>query len=189
MTTPRAESPAVLRLGGWTAYASGVAAAIGLVFLIVMFASFAIGTRPAGLVFGSINDVMVMVTYLFAMPSAIALGVLLRPYAPRLSGLYTVIGLGAMAAVIVLQWLLVVRALTFEEQIGPVSIALLVVAAWFVLTGYLGRSSGVLPHGVRMGLLAATYIGYPIWAFWLGRCLLEKAAPGNIAAPANGGQR
>lgn len=185
----RAETTAVLRLGGWTAYASGVVAAIGLVFLIAMFASFAVGAQSPGLVFGWINDVLVMVSYLLAMPSAIALRALLRPHAPVLSELATVIGISAIAAIVVLQWLLVVRALTFEEQIGPVSIALLVVAVWFVMTGYLGRSSGALPHGVRMGLLAATYIGYPIWAFWLGRHLLRDAAPGNLPAPENGDQR
>ncbi|PZR65226.1 MAG: hypothetical protein DLM71_00190 [Chloroflexi bacterium] len=81
----RVETTAVLRLGGWTAYASGVVATIGLVFLIAMF--------------------------------------------------------------------------------------------------------GALPHGVRMGLLAATYIGYPIWAFWLGRHLLRDAALGNLPAPENGTER
>lgn len=69
----------------------------------------------------------------------------------------------------------VLGMLTFEEQIGAVSLALLVLAVWFVIIGYLGSSIGVLPHGVRMGLLAATYVGYPFWAFWLGRRLLRVA--------------
>jgi hypothetical protein len=46
---------------------------------------------------------------------------------------------------------------------------------WLVLTGYVGGSSSVLPHGLRMGILAATYIGYPIWAYWLGRHLQRLA--------------
>ena len=76
------------------------------------------------------------------------------------------------------------QTLTFAEQ-TDFSLALLVLAAWFVIVGYLGRSSGVLPGGVRMGLLAATYVGYPIWALWLGRRLLRLAGepasgPGDL---------
>ncbi len=173
MTSSRTETSTVLGLGGRTVYASGLVAAIGVVFLIAMFASFAVGATTAGQVFGWINDVSVMVSYLLAAPSAIAIGALLRPQAPILSGLATVIGIGAIAAIVVLQALLVVGAMTFEAQIGPASIAFLVLVVWFVMTGYLGSSSGALPHGVRMGLIAATYVGYPFWAFWLGRNLLQ----------------
>lgn len=172
---PGSEVTAGLRLGSRTVYASGVFAAIGLVFLIAMFVSFAVGATSPGLAFGWINDVLVMVSYLLAVPSAIALGALLRPTAPITSGLATMIGLGAILAIVVLQSMLVLGMLTFEEQIGAVSLALLALAAWFVIIGYLGSSSGVLPHGVRMGLLAATYVGYPLWAFWLGRHLLRLA--------------
>lgn len=171
--TKRTKASTALRLGAWTAYASGVVAAIGLVFLIAMFVSFSVGSTSSGLVFGWINDVLVMVAYLLALPSAIALGALLRPITPVASGLATMIGSGAILAVVVLQAMLVLGTLTFEEQIGLVSIALLVLAVWFVMIGYLGSSSGVIPHGLRMGLLAATYIGYPVWAFWLGRHLLR----------------
>jgi hypothetical protein len=165
-------------------YASGVVAAIGLVFLIAMFVSFAVRAMSPGLVFGWINDVLVMVSYLLVIPSVIAVGALLRPTAPVASWLATMIGLGGVVAVVVLQSMLVLGALTFEEQIGPVSLALLVFALWFVMVGYLGSSSGVLPHGVRMGLLAAMYVGYPFWAFWLGRHLLRLAGepvPGPVA--------
>jgi hypothetical protein len=82
-----------------------------------------------------------------------------------------------------MQAVLVVGALRFEEQIGAVSFALIAFAAWLVIVGRLGSSSGVLPHGVRMGLLAATYVGYPFWAFWLGRHLVSLAGeplPGAV---------
>jgi hypothetical protein len=172
---PGPEVKANLRVGSRTVYASGMVAAVGLVFLMAMFVSFAVEATSPGLVFGWINDVLVMVSYALAVPSVIAVGALLRPTAPVASGLATMIGLGAILAVVVLQSMLVLGALTFEEQIGAVSLALLVLAAWFVIVGYLGSSSGVLPHGVRMGLLAATYVGYPFWAFWLGRHLLRLA--------------
>ena len=187
MTTPT-EARAVLRLGGWTAYARGVASAIGVVFLVAMFASFAVGARPAGMVFGWINDLLGVVGALLMVPVAVALHVLLRSHAPGLSRLAMLIGIGALVAISVLQALLVVGILTFEAEVGPVSIAYLVLVVWFVMTGYLGSSSGTLRHGVRMGLLAATYIGYPLWAFWLGRHLLHPVRE-PVLGPGPGAER
>ena len=175
MTPPRTETAAVLRMGGWAAYANGVVSAVGLVFLIAMFASFGAGATAPGLVFGWINDVSAVLAALLMLPLVIALHVLLRPHAPIMSGLAMVIGLGVNLAIMVLQSLLVVGALTFQEEIGPVLIAFLFLVVWLVLTGSLGSSSGALPHGLRMGLLAVTYVGYPLWAFWLGRHLLRLA--------------
>ena len=174
--TTRAQTTTVLRMGGWAAYANGMVSAVGLVFLIAMFASFAAGATPPGLVFGWINDVSGVVAALLMLPLVVAVHVLLRPHAPIVSGLAMVIGLAANLAIMVLQSLLVLGALTFQEEIGPVLIAFLVLVVWLVLTGYMGSSTGVLPHGIRMGLLAVTYVGYPIWAFWLGRHLLNLGA-------------
>jgi hypothetical protein len=162
-----------MRLVAWLSYASGTMAAVGVVFLAAMFASFAVGASSQALAVGRINDVLVTVSYLLALPSVIALGMLLRQHAPALSVVATVIGVGALGAIVVLQWLLITEVLSFEVQVGPVSIALLVLGAWFVAVGYLGRSGRVLPNGVRMGVLAATYVGYPVWAFWLGRNLMH----------------
>jgi len=179
MTTTRAETASsratVLRWGGLTAYASGAIAAVGIVFLVAMFASFAVGAKSPGMAFGRINDVLVMVSYALAAPIVVALHLLLRPTAPRLSALAAVIGMGGLAAIVFLQLLLVVGALTFDEQIGLASLVYLFLAAWFITTGYLGSSSGILPRGVLMGFLAATYVGYPIWAIWLARHLLRRA--------------
>ncbi len=164
------------RLGGWTAYASAAIAVVGLAFLMAMFIAFALGARPAGMVFGWINDVLVLVSYLLAVPVAITLYGLQRRQHQVLSALALIIGIGALASIVVLQWLLITGVLTFEQQIGPVSIAMLGLACWFVLTGYLVSSSGLLSRGVWMGLLAATYVGYPIWALWVGRYLRRRAS-------------
>ncbi len=174
-----AQTPAAthsgLRIAGLVTLASGVIAAVGVVFLVAMFASFAIGARSAGLAFGWINDVLVMISYLLAVPAVVAVHGLSRPYAPIRSLLGLVVGIVAITAIVVLQWLLVVGTLTFEAQIGPASIAFLGLASWFVLAGHLGQSTGILPRGVRMGLLAASYVGYPAWALWLSRRLLTMA--------------
>jgi hypothetical protein len=39
-----------------------------------------------------------------------------------------------------------------------------------------------------MGLLAVTYVGYPIWAFWLGRHLLRLAGE-PVSGPVVGAER
>lgn len=175
-------SDTAFRTAGRAAIVSGVAAAVGIVFLVAMFASFAAGATTSGQTYGRINDVLVLVSYLLAAPSVVAVYVLLRPRAPLLSGVLTVVGLGAIGAIVVLQYLLISEALTFEEQVGPVSIAIFVLGAWFVMTGYLGRTGGVLPRGLRMGLVAATYVGYPMWAIWMGRRLATGST--STARPA-----
>ena len=187
VTTTPAGTTAALRLGSQAAFVSGVAAAFGIAFLIAMFVAFGVGSTSAGQRLGRINDVLVLLAYLLAGPVVFAVHALLRSRAPLLSGLAVLIGIGAIVAIVVLQSLLIFGVLTFEEQVGPVSIALLVLGVWFVLTGYLGSSTGVLPHGVRMGLLAATYVGYPIWAFWLGRRLHEQEGTTTSASPASDG--
>jgi hypothetical protein len=165
---PRAQTTTVLRMGGWTAYLSGAVAAIGL---LLWFARFAF----PGSVIAWLNDVFVMIQYALAVPIAVSLHSLLRRYDPGLSLSAMVVGIGGMLAVVVLQFLLVVDALTFAQQVVPVTIAILVVGLWLVITGYLGRSTGRLPHSLRMSLIAVPYFGYPIWAFWLGRHLLDAA--------------
>jgi hypothetical protein len=187
-------SAGALRQLGWLAFATGIIAAIGLAFLIAMYALFAtdptsaVSTSPA-LAFGRINDTLGIVGAVLMLPLAWALHVLLRPHAPLLRAVAMTIGLGAMLAIAVLQSFLVAGTLTFEAEVGPVLIAFLALGVWLVLTGYLGKRSGVLPKGLRMGLLGATYIGYPIWAFWLGRHLLHLAGepiPGLASTRAEG---
>ena len=118
-----------------------------------------------------------MVSYALMAPAVLALLLLLRPRAPILSAMVAVVGLLSIAGIVFLQLLLVIGVLTFEQQIGPASAVYIGLAAWFVLTGYLGRVAGVLPNGVRWGILGATYVGYPFWAIWMGRHLDPRSAP------------
>lgn len=164
-----------MRFGGVAAYVSGVVAAVGLVFLIAMFVSFGVGSELAG-TFGRVNDVLVAVQYSLALPAAVGLHALLRPRNWLLNRLVLLVGLTGMLAVVVLQLLLVLGVLTFEREVGLVVLALLVVGAWLMITGILARA--ILPHSQRMSLLAVPYVGYPIWAFWLGTQLLSQPSPG-----------
>jgi hypothetical protein len=86
-----------------------------------------------------------------------------------------IVGIGGMLSVVLFQLLLLAGALTFAQQVVPVTIAILL-GAWVVTTGYLARSDARLPYSVGMSLLAVPYFGYPIWAFWLGRHLIRLAA-------------
>ncbi len=70
-----------------------------------------------------------------------------------------------------LSLLLVTGVLTFEEQIGPVSIAYLGLGVWLVATGYLGSRARTIPNGARWGLFAALYVGYPFWAVRTSRLI------------------
>jgi hypothetical protein len=165
----------VLRLGGRAAYATAIVAPIGLGFLVAMYLAFALGARSQGLAFGWINDTLAVVTGLLMLPIVVAVHIILREPAPQPSRLALIVGIGANAAIVMLQALLVAGVLTFEQEIGPVLIAFLALVVWFVTTGLMGRSTGALPDGLRMSLLAATYVGYPFWAVWLGRHLIRRA--------------
>ena len=162
--------------------ASGIVGGIGLVFLVGMFAAFAAGARSLGMTLGFVNDLTGVVTLPLALPGVLALHSRVRPAAGRPADALLVVGIGAGGAIVVLQVLLVTNALTFEEQIGPVSVAFLVLGAWFVLSGRMAARASVLPGGTRLGFLAASYAGYPVWAFRIARALETAAIPATTGA-------
>ena len=64
---------------------------------------------------------------------------------------------------------------TFEQQIGAVSLFLLALAAYFVPVGWAGKRAGVLRVGPGTGIAATLYLGLPLWAIRLGRQLVDEA--------------
>jgi hypothetical protein len=52
-----------------------------------------------------------------------------------------------------------------------VLLAYVPLAVWFVMTGRIGGSTGIVPGGTRTGALGASYLGYPLWAMRVGRRL------------------
>lgn len=152
-----------VRVAVFCAYASGVVSIFGIIFL---FAFFGIGAPT-----GRLNDIAVIVQYSLMLPIAIALYQILREFNPRLNLVALLIGIPGMLAVIILQILLVTGVVPFSVQILPVIVAFLVVLIWFIIVGYLGRSTEMLPKSMLLHVLAGLYIGYPIWAFLLGRRL------------------
>ena len=166
----------LLRVAGFAAIASGVIGVAMVATLLAMYTLFALGpdARATALRVGWINDVLAIVVYGMALPVVPAVHSIVRETGGTWSVALALVGAGALVATIVLQWLLVTGALTFEAQIVPVSFALLALGGWMVATGLLARSNGFMPHGLRNGVLGALYVGYPIWAITLGRRLLER---------------
>jgi hypothetical protein len=164
---------ALVHAAGAFAVVSGIISAIGVVFLIAMFILFATPRKSLGETFGMLNDICVALQYLLTIPIAIALDQILRPYNPGLVRLATIVGIVMMLVVVVLQMALVFGLMPFERQVWWVTPAMIVgVGAWLVVTGMLARSTGRLPNSVLMSGVAVPYVGYPAWAFWLGRRLL-----------------
>lgn len=151
----------LFRVAGWSAYASGVASIVGLAPFVTFFV---FGVDLPGL-----NDSAAIVQYLLALPIALALHQLVQARAPVLSKVAMLIGILGIFILAVVQLLVIARVLSW----AIVAVPTLMIAVWLVITGYLGQSTGKLPRGLLMSILAATYFGYPIWATWLGRLLLS----------------
>ncbi len=139
----RVPSPAGLAEAGALAMlASAVAGAVGVVCIVLMYAAFAVGAQPPGLMFGWANDIAVLLQYLLAVPGVLAIGAALRVGSPRLALAGTVLALAGIAVIVVSQTLLVAGVLTFEQEIGPASLGFLIVGAWMVVAAIVGRRAG-----------------------------------------------
>ena len=150
---------------------SSVTGAVGVVCLVAMYAAFGAGARNTALTVGWVSDVSGIVTMPLAVPGMLALHGRIRPHAGRAGDALLVLGLGSSAAISVLQLMLVGGALSFEQEIGPVTVAYLCLGAWFVLSGRVAQRAGVLPGGTRLGAMAAAFAGYPVWALRLARAI------------------
>ena len=153
----------LIKLAVLCAFSSGIVSVFGIVFLVIFF--------TFGGIFGTLNDIAVIIQYLLMMPIAITLWRLLRPTRSTLSLAALLIGMAGMIAVVLLQLLLVTGVLPFSQQIGMVIIAFLVVLVWFIINQNLGRDTNILPRSILLTVLAGLYFGYPVWAFSLGRRL------------------
>jgi hypothetical protein len=175
MTVALARAGSGSRAVGLVTITSGVIGAVGVVFLGGMFTAFAAGAQQLGERLGWINDVLVLVSYALLLPSVVAARARLLPFSPRLANVTTGIGLAGLAAVALAQAMLVTGLVTFEQQIGFVSLFFVALGAYFVPVGWAGKASGALRVGPWTGLAATLYVGTPLWAIRLGRQLLDEA--------------
>jgi hypothetical protein len=158
---------------------SGVLGGIGFVFLIGMYAAFAVGARQTALALGWVSDISGVVTLPLAIPGIIALHARLRPHDAGASDALLIVAIGATGAICVLQLLLVTGALPFEQEIGPVALAYIVMIGYFVLTCRMAARADIFRGGTLLGVGAGLLAGYPIWAFRVARAI-ESAA--SVAA-------
>ena len=173
----QAKTSLLFRSAGKIAYAGAVVSALGIVFLVALYVGLFTGTESL-LMFGPLNDIFVLFQYALALPVAVALHQLLGPDSPRLSLVAMLLGIVGIIGVVVLQFLLIIGVMSFLEQVGFVSAAVLVVGVWIVITGFLGRRTGRLPVSVAVIILAALYFGYPLWAMRVGQQLRSRHSAG-----------
>jgi hypothetical protein len=161
------------RIAAWALLASAAINAVGVTALVAMFTAFGVGERSAGLAFGRTNDVLGLIGAVLMTPAVIEIHALTGPDRRVVRTALAVTGVGAIAAIVWLQYLLITERLTFDQQIGPVTIAYLAIGVWFVHGGWVASRAGVMPGGGRLGMIAALYVGQPWWAYRWGRRLLN----------------
>lgn len=158
---------------GWLCLVVAVVAGVSFVCLVLMFSLFAVGDDVRGQLFGRTNDWLGLISSILALPIVVVLGRVLYPSRSLTGLLITAVGVGAFAAIVILSWLLVSDTWTFEQQIGPVSAAYVVLMGWFVVTGRRMATTGFHRRGLPLGIGAALYAGFPVWAVAVGRRLIR----------------
>ena len=185
----------LLVIAGWSAYLAAVVAIISYAALFVFFA--------VGGVFGPINDAASVVQMIFMLPVALALYFLFRPLSPLISLAALVFATVAMVGIAILQALLVLRRVRYEQTLLPVLTLGGILGVWWILIGVQSLIGGMLPNGLRWASIAVglsaillvigfrsggerhplAAIGFltnailvPIWLFWIGRVLLSGNA-------------
>lgn len=134
-------------LAGWAALVAAAATVIGMVTLLLFF-------RRGGR-WGPANDAASVVLMLALVPVALALAELERPIVgDAVATLIAAIGIVPMVVVAVLQALLVVGRVTYEQTKLAVLGFGAVVGVWYLLTA-LATADSAVPLGLRLAAAAA----------------------------------
>jgi hypothetical protein len=189
----RIMSQSVLSILGWTAYANGILTVANMVTLGLMFG--------VSMSWGQVNDAISVVWILSFLPLALLLAQVNQSVMGRAVAVGTaIVGAVAMLVFALLQSLLVVGQVRFEQTLAAVMTLGGVLGLWLLLNGLLALMGKTLPGGLAwlslgfglsyiMGAIgywlggyehpilwvsvAAGYLVAPVWAFWLGRLLLR----------------
>ena len=186
-------SESVVRLIGWSGFANGVLMVANLVTLALMFG--------VSFFWGRINDAVSVLWLLSFLPLVLLLAQVNQPVLGRGVAVGTAI-IGAVSILVfaVLQSLLVVGQVRFEQTFAAVATLGGVLGLWLLLNGLLALMGKTLPTGLAwlsivfgLSYIAGTIgywlggyaqpivwvgaaVGYlvgPVWAFWLGRLVLR----------------
>jgi len=186
-------SPNFLRYAGLSAILGAV---ITLLMMITGVLFFTVGAP-----FGRVADIISVLQVASMIPVVLVLHIILNSQSPVLSSTAVAIGILGILVIGVLQTLLVVHVVRYAQIASPTVTASGAIGIWLLMTTYLAWRSEILPRGlcwvgliVGIGYLLLTvgfwlgniqsplffvgstivYLGYPIWAIWLGRWLMKR---------------
>lgn len=206
------------RSAGWAANISGIAAILGLVSLLLFFGLESTPKTGQGVhIWGPVSDISPILQMGSLLVVAHRFYRIQRSRAAGLSLIGTTIGMIGMLGVALLQFLLIIKVIAFEQEVGLVLLATAEVGVWLIFVNFSGRRQRSLPSrlawlGTAVGaafvlepvMLSAaggavawrvfmsnyllmtgsavvfliSYVGFPVWAFWLGRVFLR--GNGNV---------
>ena len=191
-------SDSFMRFAGWIAYANAGLTIANIVTIMIFF--------TVGGLWGRLNDGVSVLWALSFIPFSIALYRLNAPANGTASLLAAIIGIAAMLVFAVLQSLLVMKQVTFEQTVAAVLSMTGILGVSLATSGLLARGEEILPTGLvwltlllglgfivggigfwvggpqhplaMVGFLTTALVG-PVWAIWFGRLLLN----GTLTAP------
>lgn len=152
------------------AFLSSVVAALGVLFLVVMYLGFLIPAK-ALLVFGSLNDLCVLAQYALALPVVVALDEVLAPLSAWHRRVILVIGLLGCLGAVCFQALLLLGVMSFRQQVGFASLSVLLAGLWAVLATLGVRRLRPFPASTALLVATGLYFGYPLWSLRVSRVL------------------
>ena len=143
----------------------GIVSIVGFIVLILFFGLEApsVSSNPDGFHFwGFMSDVAQPIAMIPLIIVMAALHRVERPEAVTLSRVALMIGVIGALGVTMLQLLLIFRFLTFEQEVGPVVLAMGLTGVWLVLANYLALkqhilSAGLAWLGMTVGVAQALY--------------------------------
>ncbi len=192
---------AFLRFAGWSAYFNAVVFILSLVTLMAFFS--------IGGIWGRVNDSLSVIWMLSYLPLAVALYLINRDVNAPVSLISSLVGGVAALAFVVMQILLVIGQVRFEQTFSAVLTMTTLVGLFVLVHGFLARAGHTLPSGLTwvmiiygiasvvgaigfqiggeqhplamIGLLLTAVSGL-VWVIWFGRLLLSEEAVAVLAS-------
>jgi len=194
---------AFFRFAGYSAYFNATVFVLSLIALMIFFS--------IGGIWGRINDSLSVIWMVSYIPLAVALYLITRPINAPVSLVSPIIGVAAMLAFTVMQTMLVMGQVRFEQTFSAVLASTAVIGLFVLTQGLLARSGSLFPPGLvwvmviyglasaigavgfqiggeshplaMIGLLLTAIAGL-VWVIWFGRLLLAETVAAAFASSA-----
>lgn len=145
---------------GWVALLCGIATIFAMVTTVLFFwleAPSAGSGYAQPHLWGPLSDLFPIVQMALLLVVAYGLFQVQRHGAPTASLVAAIVGAVGMLGVMALQSLLLLDAIPFEREIGPMLLATALVGAWLLVVNTLARQQGTLPSwlpwlGIAVGI-------------------------------------